>query len=83
MIRALTITGGKSAKSGRPLNLIFLKRRVNMAAISVASVPKTISSKLKEPIFAIKQPTVRPGIAAGVKMGKMVSTSEKRNCIGP
>ena len=37
---------------------------------------------LNEAKFAIKQPTVRPGIAAGVNTGKIVNTSETLNCIG-
>lgn len=79
IIIALTITGGNIAKSGIPLNFISLKQYVKNAAASVARVPKTISIALNEPMFEIKQPIVRPGIAAGVKIGRIVKTSEMRS----
>ena len=80
---AFIITGGNIESRGIPLNLIFLKKKVSSAAITVAEVPKIISSGLNDAIFAIKQPTATPGIAADVNTGKIVSTSETRNCTGP
>ena len=65
------------------LYLIFLKRYVRIAANKVAKEPKIISKILNDAKLAMKHPNVRPGIAAGVKAGKMVSTSEILNCIGP
>jgi len=83
MTTAFIITGGSIESSGIPLNLIFLKKYVSSAAISVADVPKIISSGLNDAIFAIKHPIVSPGIAAEVNIGSIVSTSETRNCICP
>ena len=80
IIMAFIITGGKKAKIGMPLNLMSRSIYVKNAAARVAKVPKTISGMLSvEPIFEIKQPMVSPGIAAGVKTGKIVSTSEIRS----
>ena len=56
-----------------------LSRYVRIAAIRVAAVPNIISSILNDAIFAIKQPMVTPGMAAGVKIGRIVSTSEILN----
>ena len=60
-----------------------MKALVSKAAIKVAAVPKTISNGLKDAILDIRQPIVRPGIAAGVNIGNTVKASEKRNCMGP
>ena len=78
-IIALAKIGGKTLSRGRPKNLIFLKVLVSIAAIRVASVPKIISIALKLNMFEIKQPITRPGIAAGVRIGKRVNASEILN----
>lgn len=51
---------------------------------SDASVPKT-TSHTAPPVsrFDIMQPSVTPGIAAGVSTPRMHSASEIRNCITP
>ena len=77
--KAFIITGGKNAKIGRPFTVLSLKIYVSQAAQRVAEVPKSKSATLKEPILAMKQPIVSPGIAAGVNRGKMVKTSEILN----
>ena len=54
-----------------------------MAATKVASVPKMMSKILPVMRFATRHPTVSPGMAAGVKKGRIVKTSETRNWIMP
>ena len=76
---ALEITGGMLQK-----NLCFLRYHVPTVPRKVASVPKTTSgSALPISTLLKKHPSVTPGIAAGVKNGKMVSASEKRHWIAP
>ena len=83
-IKALKITGIISERAGKPLNLTFLNARAVMAARSVASEPKTMSQIPKGlERFPIMQPTVSPGIAAGVKTERIVSASESRNWMLP
>ena len=51
-----------------------------MAPMSVAMVPKIISGSAQPvKILESRQPTVSPGMAAGVKKGRIVRASEKRN----
>ena len=54
------------------------------APSSVARVPK-ITSGSTHPVRILlrRQPSVRPGIAAGVKKGMIVRASEKRTCMAP
>ncbi len=79
-IKAFTITGKKKETTGIPLILIFLKSLVKIAAISEADVPKIQSTGPNGlPRFDKKHPMVSPGMAAGVKTGKIVRTSEILN----
>ena len=70
------IIGGNVARS-----LYFLRKYVPNAPIKVARLPKTISHKA-QPVktFARMQPAKRPGIAAGVKSGRIVKASENLTC---
>ena len=62
----------------------LLRRYVPTAPISVARLPNTTSlSAAPLMIFDIRHPIKSPGIAAGVKHGRTVSISEKRNCTAP
>ena len=64
---------------------------VKRAPANVASEPKTTSSMPSMPVpestmlatLAITQPSVRPGMAAGVKSARAHSASETRNWMGP
>ena len=49
----------------------------------MAKVPNIKSTAFGEPRFYIRQPTISPGIAAGVKIGRIVKTSDNLNWIGP
>ena len=61
-----------------------LKRRAPSAPSRVAKVPKITSCQMQPVIrLEIRQPTVSPGIAAGVKNGSTHSASETRNCTIP
>ena len=54
---------------------------VPTAPRKVARLPKIISSGIHPVKRLLRiQPAVRPGIAAGVKNGRIVSASEKRTC---
>ena len=55
-----------------------------MAPIRVARLPNT-TSHAAQPVsrLASTQPTVRPGTAATVKTGRIVSASERRTWIAP
>ena len=60
--------------SGARYLLLFLSIHVKTAPISVARLPKMISGRMHPPrILLIRQPKNTPGIAAGVKAGRMVS----------
>ena len=76
------ITGGAIASKGNFLNSIFLSILVKIEQSKVENVPKMISIIPKGlDKLARKQPIVRPGMAAGVSIGSIVSTSEILNCI--
>ena len=75
----LAIIGGKGAS-----HLFFLNAYVPIAPISVAILPNIISHIAAPPkMLDNRQPTNSPGIAAGVKYGRIVSASAILNCIGP
>ena len=59
------------------MNFVFLRKYVPKAPISVARLPKMMS-QMTHPfiIFEIRHHTNNPGIAAGVKIGRMQSASE-------
>ena len=72
---ALVAMGGRGAS-----HLNFRNFQVNMAPIKVAREPNTISGSVAPiKILDSRQPTNSPGMAAGVKKGKMVRASEKRS----
>lgn len=75
-MRVLAIMGGKVARI-----LCFFRKYVPKAPSKVAILPKT-TSHIAQPvrIFARTQPAKSPGIAAGVKIGRIVRASEKRTC---
>ena len=60
-------------------HLLLRKIRVPRAPSSVAILPKIISG-IAQPVNRLlnRQPVNKPGTAAGVKKGKIVSASEKR-----
>ncbi len=72
--------GGIGASHGESLRSFLVKN----APISVAIDPK-ITSQIAQPVrrFERKHPTKSPGMAAGVKYGRMVSASEKRTWMAP
>ena len=76
--------GIKGDKNGIPLNFISLTILVPIAPVKVAIVPHIQSiapsglAKLDK-----KQPNAKPGIAALVNTGKIVSISDILNCIPP
>lgn len=82
-IMAFTNTGGRGASTGTFLIRTLRTARVSSAAIREAAVPKTRSSGYGLARLPIRQPMARPGTAAGVKIGRMVSASEKRNWMLP
>ena len=61
--------------------LCFFRKNVPNAPTKVARLPKTTSHKA-QPVrmFARRQPIKSPGIAAGVKMGRIVKASENLTC---
>ena len=69
-----------AAMGGIGANHFLLRsRKVPTAPMRLARVPKTISGRAQPvTILEIRHPMVMPGMAAGVKNGKMVSASEKR-----
>lgn len=71
---------GGSAHSQR----FFRRAQLPTAPRNVARVPKMISGSA-HPVSVLlrRQPIVRPGIAAGVKKGRIVSASEKRTWTAP
>ena len=72
---ALARMGGSGANHLCPRNI-----HVSTAPINVAREPNIISgSAAPTKILDKRQPTNSPGMAAGVKKGKMVSASEKRS----
>ena len=75
-MNVFAIMGGKVARV-----LYFLRKYVPNAPIKVAMLPKITSHKA-QPVstFARMQPIKRPGIAAGVKMGRIVKASENLTC---
>lgn len=80
-ISPLNNTGGSVAKNGVFLICTFLRALVDKAAKRVAAEPQTMSIRPKGlERFAITQPKVKPGIAAGVKIGRRVRISEILNC---
>ena len=73
-------TGG----SGARYLLLFLSMRVKTAPIKVAMLPKIISGRIAPPkIFPRRHPINKPGIAAGVKTGRIVRAYAKRICTSP
>ena len=80
---AFTRMGGTAAASGRPLVRTRARRRVISAAISVASVPNSMSHGLMLYRLLKKQPTVTAHTASGVSTGSSVSASLRRTCTGP
>ena len=64
---------------------LFLRRsRVPTAPARVARLPKRMSGRTAPPkILPIRQPIKRPGTAAGVNTGRMVSASATRACTSP
>ncbi len=82
--KVLASTGGSGASTGTVPRRTSLSSQVPMAAIRVAAVPKTQSTRPRGLArLDKKQPTARPGMAAGVKTGRTVRASENRNCTGP
>ena len=72
--------GGMAANKGIAQILSLPIRFIKIAESNVARVPRTISIIPKGlEIFDIRQPTVRPGIAAGVRVARMFNASERRN----
>ena len=71
-MNVLASIGGRVA-----MILCFLRKYVPKAPIKVARLPK-ITSHNAHPVrtFASTQPIKRPGIAAGVKIGRIVRASE-------
>ena len=68
----LAMIGGSGARKELFLRRVYVKQ----AAIRVAKLPKIISGMIAPPnIFPIRQPINNPGIAAGVKNGRMVRDS--------
>lgn len=59
----------------------FLRKYVPNAPSNVARLPKTTSHKA-QPVRTLAriQPIKSPGIAAGVKIGRMVNASENLTC---
>ena len=75
IISVFATMGGTGAKY-----LCFFKAYVPSAPIKVARLPKITSHTAQpEKMFPSRQPTKRPGIAAGVKAGRTVNASEKRS----
>lgn len=75
IIKVFASMGGIGAKKR-----FFARSRVPKAPKSVARLPKITSQKTApDKIFARRQPTKSPPIAAGVKHGKMQSASEMRS----
>ena len=74
-INVLATMGGRGAS-----HLQRRSRYVPTAPSSVARLPKT-TSQMMAPVnrLLIRHPRNRPGMAAGVKKGNMVSASEKRS----
>ena len=68
----LAAIGGSGASHGNRRSA-----QVRTAPISVAAVPKMMSS-MAQPVSQLlsRQPIVSPGMAAGVKKGRMVSASD-------
>ena len=80
----MNTTGISRESRGKFLIFTFLSSLAKIAAASVAAEPKTMSHTPKGLVMLPRtQPTVRPGIAAGVNTARIVSASEKRNWIGP
>ena len=75
----LLTTGGIQATAGLSFN-----SRVPIAPSSVTMLPNT-TSQAAQPVIrlATTQPTVRPGTAAAVNTGRIVSASERRTWIAP
>ena len=62
----------------------FRSRYPPTAPMRVARLPKITSTGMAPPSrFPRTQPTNRPGMAAGVNMGRMVNASEILTCISP
>ena len=59
------------------LKLFISKSKSSMGLATLALALATVTAMDK------KHPTKSPGIAAGVKNGRMQSASEIRNCTGP
>ena len=75
----LDMIGGSGPRNG-----CCLRRYVKNAPASVARLPKIMSGRIAPPrILAVRHPINKPGIAAGVKSGRIVSASEMRTCISP
>lgn len=79
IINVFARIGGITARKRFPLSNL-----VPIAPKRVARLPK-ITSQTTAParMFDKRHPTKRPGIAAGVKIGKIQSASEKRSWIAP
>ena len=58
---------------------VLLNKKVKMAPIKVARLPNIMSGRIAPPkTFPIKHPINNPGIAAGVKIGRIVKASAIR-----
>ena len=79
-IRIFDAIGGSTQRNG-----LFLRNKyVKKAPIKVARLPNIISGKIAPPnTFPTRQPINNPGIAAGVKAGRMVKASAIRTCTSP